>query len=509
MSDRISIRHLIRGITLTLLCLVSMLTTSIANATNEGPGLQLASVFTDNMVLQRNEPITIWGSARAGTVVSATFMNERKLAKTQSNGTWRVTFAPQPANGSPQTIEITHQQKKLKLHNILIGDVWLCSGQSNMYFPLSETDRADSVLKKVTSSSSLRLFKYKPFAETDNQAWTNEALTRANDLNFFSGSWKIDDANAAKEFSAVGYIFGKKILERENIPVGLIEIAVGGSPLISWISREALASNPQFAPLLKNWRNSDQIMQWCRERADVNLKNATSTSQKHSYAPSFNFEAGIANLVPLPIKGVIWYQGESDAEHIELYEKLFPVFVKDWRHHWQKNLPVYYVQLSSLERPTWHYFRDAQRRLLNQVENSGMVVTSDLGDRKDVHYKNKIPVGERLAQMALNKTYKRNIIPSGPLFRSLKRREHKIEIVFDHAAGLEPLNDKHLKGFELCTKNGQFIPVPATVKNDRVYITIPKGIDIEKVVYAWQPFTRANLVNKDGLPASTFSEPVK
>ncbi|ANH83038.1 sialate O-acetylesterase [Niabella ginsenosidivorans] len=472
-------------------------------------GLQLPPVFTDNMVLQRDEPVKIWGKANAGAAITVKFMTNKQTVIAGYDGKWQVLFPASKAVSAPQVIEISSLSTRVTIRNVLIGDVWLCSGQSNMYFPLSQTTGADSLLQNTDSLQPLRLFKYKPYAETDNRPWTNNELRKANELDFFSGSWQLNHKKAAADFSVVGYIFGARLLKEVNVPVGLIEVAVGGSPLISWVSRYALEAAPLFEPAFHNWRQSDYLMQWCRQRADVNLKNAASPFQRHPYDPSFNFEAAIEKLIPYPVKGVIWYQGESDAENAELYQKLFPVFVKDWRNQWQKDLPFYYVQLSSINRPSWNYFRDVQRNLINQVDHCGMVVTSDLGDTADVHYKNKIPVGNRLAGLALNKTYHKSITPSGPLFQSLKKTGNQIRIRFQYATGLKAANGRSLEGFEIMSGKGAFIKVPAVVKADEVIITIPEGVHAEKVAYAWQPFTRANLVNGDLLPASTFIEPVK
>lgn len=477
--------------------------------TGDFGGLQLPALFTNNMVLQRRQPIRFWGLANAGTPVAVTFKGKKQIVKTGYDGKWQVVFSPSEAVTRPQTIEIRNGQNAVLLQNVLVGDVWLCSGQSNMYFPLSQAAGATSILSKTDTSAPLRLFKYTPYAETDNRAWTAEELIKSNELNFFSGNWQQNSKNAAATFSAVGYVFGTEIVKEIKVPVGLIEIAVGGSPLISWVSRYTLEASPLFEPAFKNWLHSDYIMQWCRDRAAINLKGATAALQRHPYEPSFNFEAGIARLVPFPIKGILWYQGESDADNAELYEKLFPLFTTDWRKQWQQELPFYYVQLSSIERPSWNYFRDAQRRLQTKVAHSGMVVTSDLGDSLDVHYKNKIPVGKRLARLALNKTYNVKIVPSGPLFRSLKRVGNTIEIEFDYAAGLRTPGNAPLKGFEIVTNSGQFTAVAASIKNNKVSIRIPRGNTAQKIAYGWQPFTRANLINAALLPASTFIEPIK
>lgn len=476
------------------------------NLTGNFGGLQLPDLFTNNMVLQRNEPIKIWGKANAGTIVQVKFLHQQKTTKVDNDGNWQIVLPASKAVLQPQVLEIINENKTIQLNNILIGDVWLCSGQSNMYFSVSESVGANSILSNANESVSLRLFNYKPLAETDNRAWTAAELQKTNELNFFSGSWQLNSKQNVAGFSAVGYVFGSEIYKEEKVPIGLIEIAVGGSPLISWVSRRSLESSPLFVQSFKNWTKSDFIMQWCRERAAVNIKEASNSLQRHPYEPSYNFEAAIAKLAPFPIKGFAWYQGESDAENAELYQKLFPLFVKDWRNQWGIDLPFYFVQLSSIDRPSWNYFRDAQRKMLAIVPNSGMAVSSDWGDRKNVHPKNKIPVGQRLARLALHQTYHKNMIPSGPIFQSIKKIDNRIEINFTHAIGLKTADGLALRGFEVYTDQGDFVTVSAQIKNEKIIINIPKNTIVKKIAYAWQPFTTANLVNRDGLPASTFIE---
>lgn len=475
------------------------------NITGDFGGLKIADIFTNNMVLQRNKPIPVWGIADAGTMVKVTFDHQTKMIKTPSNGQWKVVFPALKASSEPHEMIVENEGNKEIFKNILIGDVWLCSGQSNMYFSLSEAKSGKEAAQKADENENIRLFKYVPYAQTSAVVWDSIALVKANKLDFFHGKWKLNSEAAANEFSAVGYWFGKKIQQEEHIPIGLIELAVGGSPQISWVSRLTLEADPLFEPALYGWRHSDYIMQWCRERAALNLKKAQSPFQRHPYDPCFNFEAGVAKITEFPIKGVIWYQGASDANNAELFSKLFPVFVKDWRDHWGYDFPFYYVQLSSLSRPSWNYFRNAQRKLLKAVPHSGMAVSSDLGDSTNVHYTNKKPVGLRLADLALHYTYdKKEVVSNGPLPVSAIRKGDKIEITFSQNKGLTTSDGKALRGFEIETDEGYFRSINANILNNKVIIDIPKNKIVNKVVYGWKPYSRANLVNGAGLPASTF-----
>ena len=231
---------------------------------------------------------------------------------------------------------------------------------------------------------------------------------------------------------------------------------------------------------------------------------ATRAPTSRWYEPFYNFEAGISKMIPFAIKGVIWYQGESDADNAELYKKLFPIFVQDWRSQWKDNFPFYYVQLSSINRPSWNYFRDVQRQLLQTVPNSGMAVSSDLGNETNVHPTDKIPVGQRLAQLALHQTYHKKNVPAGPMVSEAKLQGNWVVVLFENNKGLHASGNEPLRGFQLVNDKGYFVKAAASIKDDKVFIQVPNGQAIKKVVYAWEPFTQANLVNEAMLPASTF-----
>jgi sialate O-acetylesterase len=407
--------------------------------------------------------------------------------------------------GGPYQIKIECNGSNILLKNILIGDVWLCSGQSNMEFPLKNAATGYEELKTMKGNNFLRLFKLNSLRETDNTPWDSLTLVKTNELKFFSGQWKTCNKNTVENFSAVAYYFGKKIQEQENIPIGLIQVDVGGSPIESWIDRYTIEHDNLLVDMLNNWRKSDFIMPWVRERADTNLKYASSSKQRHPYEPCYNYDAAIDSLTLFPIKGVIWYQGESNTHNAELYQRLFTTLVSSWRQKWGYSFPFYYVQLSSLDRPSWPDFRNEQRLLRQEVSNSGMAVSLDFGDSLNVHPTKKKPVGDRLARLALHYTYDKNIAANGPEPVTAIQDKKNIIISFAFAAGLSTSDKKPLIGFELVNEKGIYINANAIIKNDKVVIEIPKDEKIKKIVYAWRPFTRANLINADGLPASTFS----
>ena len=479
-----------------------------SSLTGNHGGLKLPMIFTDHMVLQRNRPIPVYGIADAGTLVNIKFNGKVQKVIANQYGKWKAEFSAMKAGG-PYQIEIENGNSHLTLKDVLIGDVWLCSGQSNMAFTLNAAATGRSELKEMKVNPKLRVLKFAAVAETDNAVWDSLTLEKVNQLQYFSGIWNLGDANSLSGFSAVGYYFGKTLVQEERVPIGLIQLAVGGSIIESWIDRFTMEHDEQLVDVLSNWRNSDFIQPWARARAGVNMQKASKSKQRHPYEPAYNYEAGIAKLIESPIKGVIWYQGESNAQNPEQYKHTFPVLVNSWRKKWGYDFPFYYVQLSGINRPSWPFFRNMQREFQNTIVNSGMAVSSDLGDSLNVHPTRKKEVGERLALIALKHTYQKNIVASGPLVKEARQNEAKVIISFAQAKSLTTANKQPLSGFELVNERGIRIAVKAVIHKKSVVLEVPVGEKIKSVLYAWQPFTRANLTNEAGLPASTFFIDIK
>ncbi|WP_158981076.1 MULTISPECIES: GDSL-type esterase/lipase family protein [unclassified Flavobacterium] len=477
--------------------------TVYSNITQDFGGLKLPPVFTDNAVLQRNQPIVIYGNANGGDKVEITLDNIKETATTNEYGKWKVIFPAMKSGGTHQ-ITISSKEKNIVLKNILIGDVWFCSGQSNMAFPLQKSENGMAEVKKAINNTHLRLFNFEAIAETDEKAWDSITLEKTNRLEFFSGKWKVSDSLSTKDFSAIAYYFGQNIAHEENIPVGLIQVTVGGSPIESWIDRYTLEHDDKVVDVLTNWQKSDFMMPWVRSRADENLKNTKNPKQRHPYGPSYNYEAGVTHFTDFPIKGIIWYQGESNVHNIELYEHLMPVLVKNWRKAWGTSLPFYFVQLSGTARPAWPSFRDAQTKIQKNIANSGMVISMDYGDPTNVHPIQKKQIGERLALLALKYTYRKNITANGPSAIKATQKRNAIIVSFSNTIQLATANKKELTGFELITEKGIRIESKATIVKNVVSINIPQGDKIKTVLYAWKPYTNANLVNEANLPCSTF-----
>ena len=470
--------------------------------TGDYGGLKMPLLYTDNMVLQREVPLTIQGTANAGEQVTVSIADRQMKTKVGPNGKWSVTLPPLKA-GEPYTLKISTNQKVLQYHNVLAGEVWLCSGQSNMEFMLKQASTARLDIPRA-ADQELRLYDMKARWRTNAVEWETTVLDSLNHLQYYKDTeWKECAPETVSDFSAIAYYFGKMLRDSLKVPVGLICNAVGGSPTEAWIDRTSLEYH--FPAILKDWTQNDFIQEWVRGRAALNIKKSVNNRQRHPYEPCYLYESGIRPLEQYPIRGIIWYQGESNAHNWEAHEALFKLLVNAWRKNWNDDcLPFYYVQLSSLDRPSWPWFRDSQRRMLNEISDIGMAVSSDHGDSLDVHPTCKQPVGERLARWALNKTYLKDIVPSGPLFRGADVRGEKVYLSFDYGQGMRSSDGKSLRCFEVAEFEGIYYPATAEVVGEQVKVYSKEVRNPRYVRYGWQPFTRANLVNRAGLPASTF-----
>jgi len=475
--------------------------------TGDYGGLQMDSVFANDMVLQRNKPIPVFGTANANEEVIVSFSKQIKKTYSDSDGNWKIIFDGLPAGG-PYTLVVTSKNKKIEFTDILMGDVWLCAGQSNMLFRLNQSYEGKEAIQN-SFNKNIRLFQLKAIQETDNVAWDSTTLKKVNELKYFTGNWEECNPQTAATFSAIGYFFGKKIQQEENVPIGLIEVAVGGAPIVSFMDRHTMEFDHYLVDELYDWKKSDFIMPWVRERAAKNTENFKDPRQRHPYEPCYNYEAGISQFINIPIKGIVWYQGESDTHNIDLYAYNFKQLISSWRSLWKEGLPFYFVQLSSIDRPSWPYFRDMQRKISHEVFNVGMAVSTDLGDSLNVHPTHKQPVGERLALLALKNTYHQNIIAQGPEVTKVVQDGKHIAIDFKNGKKLQARNNEQLTGFEVMNEKGEIISPKAEIKNNQVILFLDKNEKIIEVLYAYKPFTRANLENEAGLPASTFSISLK
>ena len=506
-------------------------------------GLQPSPMYGNGMVLQRGDSIVLHGMANANDEVRVTFNNLQRSATTSVDGQWRVVFPSIEAGGPyrltfeslPQPLrrEGSRERKRAKsqkhpsstntisFDSVYVGEVWLCSGQSNMEFPLSATIDSPPLPAGEGRGGALHLCDMSTLYPTDNVEWPLEVCDSVNHMRLLKKPrWQPATAENVKHFSAIAYHMGRVLADSLQVPIGLICNAVGGTTTESWIDRNTLEQ--KLPNILTDWYFGDYGQPWARGRALKNIAQAVNIEkdgqsqpdlnrtrrQRHPYEPCYMFEAGILPLDHYHIKGVAWYQGESNAHNIELHERLFRLLRDSWRQYFgSRSLSFHYVQLSGLNRPSWPAFRDSQRRLANS-NLSQMVVSHDCGDSLDVHFRVKQPVGERLARTALLNTYGHKQAGESPRVLGADRYQGGVRVAFhgihDGNKGLHAATGDRIIGFEVAGPDGIFHEAEARVEGISVLLTCPEVTEPAEVRYAWQPFTRANLVNGFGMPASTF-----
>ena len=480
--------------------------------TDDFGGLSMPAIYSDNMVIQRGKPFVVKGTANTGDKVTVKLGKHKIKAQTNDRGEWEVTFDPMPADGKCYTMTVECGKEKITYKNVVVGEVWLCSGQSNMAFMVKESSHKEQSLANV-EDKDIRLYDMKPRVLTNNIAWDSIDLVRLNNHDYYlPTTWQLQDKENVSGFSAVAYHFGAMLADSLGVPVGLICNAVGGAPAEAFIDRKTLEFHPVLVDILYNWKENDMIQDWCRGRAKQNIaKNSNNQQQRHPYEPCYLYETGIMPIAHYPIKGAIWYQGESNAHNVELHEVIFPTLIDSWRRTWNDaGMPFYFVQLSSINRPSWPHFRDSQRRMAAGIQNCDFAVSSDKGHPTDVHPKEKAPVGERLARLALNQTYgMSHVAQHGPTPVNAKRVGSNIVIEFSNAKELKTSDSQPLRGLEVGSIGAMESVQDKDIRIEENRIIIEICGTVQRVRYAWKPYTDANLVNEAGLPASTFEIEVK
>jgi sialate O-acetylesterase len=467
--------------------------------------LQLPALFSDNMVLQQGMPVTVWGWADDGDVVTVKFRGQTVSATTH-NLKWSVKLRALKAGG-PDTLTISTKTQTRQLTNVLVGEVWLCSGQSNMEWPLKAAFQPAADIAAATNTL-IRLFRV-PKEKSESPT------VRIN------SAWTGCSPETAGRFSAVGYYFGRDLQAARKVPVGLIQSDWGGSPAEVWMSREALEINDGYrADILeagdKVWQKYQNAMvEFKTEKARAQSKGETFKKDppKFGWRPTELYNAMIAPLIPYAIKGAIWYQGESNAGRAEQYRTLFPDMIRNWRRDWgQNDFSFLCVQLAPWmaiqpqpKESTWAELREAQYLATRVLPKVGMAVITDVGDEKDIHPTKKAPVGARLALAARGIAYGEKIEYSGPIYRDLKVADGKIILRFDHVGkGLEA-RDGELKGFAICGEDRKFVWARAEIQPDNtVAVSSAEVAKPVAVRFGWADCPVVNFWNKDGLPASPF-----
>jgi len=471
--------------------------------------IRLPSIISDHMVIQQKTTVPIWGWGRNGEEVKikGSWMNEEVKTITDENGKWFIKIQS-PSGGGVYNISIKGENTII-INDVLAGEVWLASGQSNMAFKLKNAENAGEAIAS-SDYPEIRFFQVE-------HTYSDKPQENCN------GEWIISSPKTSSEFSAVAYFFAKEIYKKINAPVGMISSSKGGSPVESWINiNEYGADNAVISELFKMWQEWKEKYPIEKKKYELELSNSMKASkekprkpvsvsmiEKPHRRPGYLYNAMIAPIVPYTIKGVIWYQGENNTDRPFQYRKLFPMMISDWRKEWNLgDFPFYYVQIASYnckkDFDSSSYLREAQLMTM-KVPNTGMVVTSDISELDNIHPRNKLDVGKRLALWALAKTYGfKDIVCSGPLYRSFKIEGNKIRLFFDYIGSGLVQKDKKLTEFEIAGSDKKFKKATAEIEDSTVVVYNLNISDPVAVRYCWSMISIPKLYNKEGLPAAPF-----
>jgi len=482
------------------------------------PEVSFASVFGNHMVLQQGGPAPIWGKTEPDTRVRVTLGDKQISTRADEQGNWRVDLGPLRAGG-PFDIVVTAGKGKHIISDVLVGEVWVCSGQSNMQWTVKNSNNAEEEIKNA-NYPGIRLF-------------TVTRKTSEEPLSECEGSWSACSPQTVPDFSAVGYFFGRRVHQTLDVPVGLINTSWGGTPAEAWTSMPKLQSNPDFQPMLDRWdeivatypeakANYDKAMaEWQTKADEAKANNQPEPGDKprppmapdHPHRVASLYNGMIQPLIPYGIRGAIWYQGESNASRAYQYRSLFPAMIEDWRANWgQGEFPFLFVQLANFMKrnpdanapSAWAELREAQDMTLG-LENTGQAVIIDIGEADDIHPKNKQDVGSRLAQAAWHVAYgMEGAIWSGPVVKSMEIDGSAIRITFDHANQGLMVNGETLEGFAVAGEDRVFHWAEAKVEGDSVIVSSSGVPNPVAVRYGWGDNPYCNLYNGAGLPASPF-----
>jgi len=478
-------------------------------------GLSMSGLWGDHMVLQRDRPIVIQGRANPGQPVEVELHAQSARAVADAGGEWQIILDPMEAGG-PYTLSITSGHRELRYTDILIGDVWLCSGQSNMFWPLNRTEDPREAIER-SADPGLRLFTVARHPAGEPQS----------DVE---GRWEISGPDTVGDFSAVAFYFGRKIRAETGVPVGLIHSSVGGTPVEAWMRREVLTADPRFAGIMGRYEQAIARLPEAMAAYEASLatwqetvrgegrqaagpRPAVPMNPTHPRAPSALYNGMIAPLTSFPIRGMLWYQGEANRFNAAEYRDLLPAMLQDWRRQWGSDFPVGIVQLSAFNAlqtdpngtGLWPWLREAQANVAEADPLSGLVITIDVGDEKDIHPRVKKPVGGRLARWALAAVYQQDVACRGPRLRAMRREGDTLVCEFDHAGeGLTLHPDVQPPGFAVAGEDRVFHWAETRIEADRVWVRSAKVPEPVAVRYAWGDFPPAGLFNSEGLPAEPF-----
>ena len=469
------------------------------------------------MVVQRGIPIPVWGTADPGEAVTVALGTAKETVSAGTDGKWLLRL---PATEAAQDLTMTVSGKNtLTVPNVAVGEVWLAAGQSNMEL---RVPRALNAAAEIAAANDPLIRQYHVARDT--------ASAPQSDAN---GAWEPASPQTVSNFTAVGYFFARALRQKLGVPVGIIHASYGGTQIEAWTSDATLKANPDLAVVFKNWEKTVAAYPQAKQKYDLKVAQANDRAKAEGKpapkppsapqgpggkdTPSGLYNRMIAPVVPYGIKGVIWYQGESNGGEPALYRKLFPAIIQGWRHDWNSELPFFFVQLANYHKEQtqpseggWALIREAQASALSLPE-TGMAVTIDLGLANEIHYPDKQEVGRRLALIALANKYGQPIEFSGPQYAGMNVEAGNLRLRFTHAHGLKA-RDGALRSFAIAGKDARFSWAEGRIENETVLLSSAEVPTPTMARYDWADNPPGNLINADGLPAAPFrtdTEPVR
>lgn len=487
---------------LTLSMVASGLALAVSSAARAD--VALPNIFSDHMVLQQKQENKIWGKADAGEKVTVTIDGKSKEATAGDDGMWSLMLDPIDAGGPFELV--VKGKNEIKIADILVGEVWICSGQSNMEWPVSRVNDADEVIV-AANYPKIRMINF-PNTGTQEVNWTHEG-----------SDWMVCSPETVPQFSGVGYFFGRQLYQTIDVPIGLINNAWGGSAADAWVNRDVLEQSDFYKPTLERWMGMEKTYEELSAKTDLSeqeskqlagLKRQMTGNQR----PANIYNGVLKSHLGYGIKGAIWYQGESNAGRAYQYRDLFPLMIENWRNEWgQGDFPFYWVQLADFQDETpepsesgWAELREAQTMTMSRLPNTGEAVIIDAGEGKDIHPRNKLIVGQRLARWALVKQYGIDIAYQSPTYTKMEKADGKVILSFDHVdGGWRPFDVRQPVGFAIAGEDKKFVWADAKILQDgRIEVSSSKVPDPASVRYGWAQNPVVNMFDDRGLPLTPF-----
>lgn len=477
---------------------------TLAGSASALADVTVPNIFSNSMVLQRGQSNRVWGKAAAGEAVTVSIADQKHETTANDNGEWQVELSSMEAGG-PHTLSISGKNK-IEITDVLVGEVWICSGQSNMQWNVQNSN--DFELEKLAANyPNIRMINF-PQTGSQTPIWTH------NDRK-----WMVCTPDNIGSFSAVGYFFARQLHQTLGVPVGMVNNAWGGSACEAWINRDVLTSDDRFDGLMNRWVGMEERYEALRSKDELsdnekkerdNLARQMGGNQR----PSNIYNGVLKSHLGYGIRGAIWYQGESNAGRAYQYRDLFPLMISNWRNEWgQGDFPFYWVQLADFmaeqSEPgdsAWAELREAQTMTMDKLPNTGEAVIIDIGEGKDIHPRNKVDVGRRLARWALANEYDINISHQSPRYESMEKQGDKIILSFNHVdAGWRPFDVNEPVGFAIAGEDKKFVNANAKILQDgRVEVSSPQVSDPVAVRYAWANNPVCNMYSKTDLPLTPF-----